>query len=303
MESQVSKTIPADVLALAARIPLFAGNADLHIAPLEGVISLNNTNYRVTAGGETYLLRIGAENDRLLGIRREEEIEAAMAAAQRGVAPQVLYSEPNGVMVMAYIHGRHWEPEEFHQPRNILRLADTLRRLHAVKTVAASGSEYRRIERLLESARVLGLEMPPELDRHRAKLARIEQERERDPRYTAGLAHNDLWANNFLDDGENLFLVDWEFSGTGDTVIDLATISMAGRCSEEEQSALLRAYGLTEPKDLATLQTMKWVVSFFEGAWALVMHGIRGSSTAAVGAQGAFNYADHARTMFERLSQ
>ena len=134
------------------------------------------------------------------------------------------------------------------------------------------------------------------------QLARIEQKRLRDPRYSDGLAHNDLWANNFLDDGAHLYLVDWEFSGTGDTLIDLATISMAGRYSEEEQSALLRALGLTKPGDIATLQTIKWVVWFFEAARALVMHGIRGSGSAAAGEPGAYNYDNHARIMFERLS-
>jgi thiamine kinase-like enzyme len=301
-QDQPLPEIAPEVQALAARIPLFADATDLHIAPLAGVISLNNTSYRVEAGGATYLLRVGAETARYLGIRREEEIEAARAAAKAGVAPDVLYSEPTGVMVMPFIVGKHWDPDAFHEPANIARLAATLRRLHAVTTVAAQGSEYRRIEWLLESAVALGLELPPNSDDLRAKLARIERERTGDPRYVPGLAHNDFWANNFLDDGERLYLVDWEFSGTGEPLIDLATISMAGRYSEEEQYALLRAYGLTEPGDLATLQTMKWVVTLFEGAWALVMHGIRGSGAAAYGEEGDYNYSNHAHTMFERLN-
>jgi thiamine kinase-like enzyme len=288
--------VPPEVQALASRIPIFAAVSDLRIAPLADVISLNNANYRIEAAGAAYLLRVGAETARYLSIRREEEIEAATAAAAVGVAPNILYAEPTGVMVMPFIEGKHWEPEAFHEPGNILRLADTLRRLHAVKTVAAQGSEYRRIERLLESAASLGLELPPGIDGYRAKLARIERERMSDPRYVPGLAHNDFWANNFLDDGERLYLVDWEFSGTGEPLIDLATISMAGRYSDEEQRTLLSAYGLTEPNDLASLQTMKWVVTFFEAAWALVMHGIRGSGS------GIFDYARHARTMFDRLS-
>ena len=297
-----SQNVPPDIMALAERIPLFAAASDVQIAPLAGVISLNNTNYRVEAEGKSYLLRVGAETARLLGIRREEEIESAKAAASAGVAPEVLYAEPSGVMVMPFIEGKHWGAEAFHEPANIVRIAETLRRLHAVKTVAAQGSEYRRIERLLDSAISLNQELPPDIDEYREKLNRIEWERRSDPRYSPGLVHNDFWANNFLDDGENLYLVDFEFSGTGDTLIDLATISMGSRYSEEEQTALLTAYDLTGPGDLATLQTMKWVVTFFEACWALVMHGIRGSGSAAYGEEGNFNYQNHARTMFERLS-
>lgn len=294
--------VPADVQAIAARIPVFAGISEPVVTPPAGVISLNNRNYRVEAGGKAYLLRIGAETAHLLGIRREEEIETARAAASVGVGPEILYAESNGVMVMPFIDGGHWEPEAFHDPANIVRLAETLRRLHAVKTVAARGSEFRRIERLLESAVSLGLEMPPDLDRHLRKLARIEQQRRSDPRYVDGLAHNDFWGNNFLDDGRTLYLIDWEFSGTGDTLIDLATLSYAGDYSEQEQIALLDAYGLKEPGSLAVLQTMRWVVSFFEGAWALVMHGIRGSRPGGDVGRGEFDYRNHARVMFERLS-
>ena len=148
----------------------------------------------------------------------------------------------------------------------------------------------------------MNLELPSDIDSLHEKLIRIEQERLSDPRYTPGLAHNDFWANNFLDDGKNLYLVDWEFSGTGDTLIDLATVSMAGGYSEEEQTALLNAYGLMEPEDRVTLQTLKWVVTFFEALWAVVMHGIRGSGSAADGTAGEFDYHRHAQRMFERLN-
>ena len=283
------------------RIPLFANASSLSIAPLQGVISLNNANYRVTLGDDAYLLRVGADSARYLGIRREEEIESAQSAAKAGVAPAVLYAEACGVMVSPFLQARHWEAADFHQPANIQRLADTLRRLHAVKEVAAQGSEYRRIERLIESANTLGLELPPNIEALCEKLARIESERLNDVNTIVGLAHNDFWANNFLDDGETLYLVDWEFAGTGDTLIDLATISMAGGYSEEEQVALLDAYGLDGGASLETLQTMRWVVAFFEAMWALVMDGLRGSGSDTSGKDGEYNYANHARRMFERL--
>ncbi len=293
--------VPNEVFELAKRIPLFAPLSELHISTLSDVVSLNNTNYRVEAEGETYLLRIGAESSRLLGIRREEEIEASKATAEAGIAPKVLYADPTGVMVLSFFEGTHWKPEAFHEPANIVRLCETLRRLHAIQTVKAQGSEYRRIERLQESAAMLGLELPSRIDQYNAKLAHIEQERLNDPRYKPGLAHNDFWANNFLDDGTNLCLVDWEFSGTGDTLTDLATTAIAGNYSEAEQVALLTTYGLTEPSDLDTLQKMKWVVAFFEAMWALVMHGIRGSGADTSGAGSDYNYWNYAQKMFERL--
>lgn len=292
---------PPQIKDVLNRIPLFDGVEITAIAPLEGVVSLNNANYKVVANGKSYLLRLGAESAKYLGIRREEEIEAATAAANAGVAPVVLYADASGVMVSQFITARHWDAEDFHAPGAVQRIAETLKRLHAVKTVSAQGSEFRRIERLLESARSLGLELPDNIEALCEKLASIERERAADPTCVIGLAHNDFWANNFLDDGENLYLVDWEFAGTGDGMIDLATISMAGGYSEEEQIALLNAYGLNGRDALPALQTMRWVVAFFEAMWALVMHGLRGSGDDVSGKEGDYNYANHAKRMFERL--
>ena len=294
--------LPPSVREWIARIPLFARVTELHVEPLAGGVSLNNRNYRVDADGSAYVLRVGSAAGGFLGIRREEEIEAAQAAADAGIGPEILYTEPNGILLMPFIAGAHWPPEAFHVPANIVRIAETLRRLHSIRTVRADGSSYRRIERLLESAAGLGLELPPDTGAHQARLARVEQARSGNPRFVPGLSHNDFWANNFLDDGENLVLVDWEFSGTGDGLIDLATIAMGSQYTEAEQIALLAAYGLHEREDFADLQTMKWVVCFFEAAWALVQHGLRGSGNLAFSEAGDYNYQDHARRMFERLS-
>lgn len=282
-------------------IPLLYEADSLKIEPMTGVISLNNTNYRVEADGQLYFLRIGNETARYLGIQWESEIESAIAGARVGVGPEILYDSPSGVMLMPFIAGRSWEPAKFHESQNLQRIAETLRTLHSVTSVNGSGSQFERIEILLTNASNLGATLPSDLDRHREKLAAIAQTRSRDPRFRPCLAHNDLWANNFLDDGNRLYLVDWEFSGLGDGLIDLATISMAGGLSEEEQSTLLHAYGMVEPDDLNMLQSMKWVVTFFEGTWALVMHALRVNGICPVEIGNEFDYQRHANAMFERL--
>src|ERR1051326_6760355 len=68
--------MPSEVNDLLARIPVFAGADDICVEPLQDVISLNNTNYRVMANGREYVLRMAAETAQLLGVRRDEEGEA-----------------------------------------------------------------------------------------------------------------------------------------------------------------------------------------------------------------------------------
>ena len=61
---------------------------DARIEPLSGGIT--NRNFKVEVDGETYALRIGGRDTELLGIDRGHETEATAAAADVGVAPEVL---------------------------------------------------------------------------------------------------------------------------------------------------------------------------------------------------------------------
>jgi hypothetical protein len=58
------------------------------VEPLGGGIT--NHNFRVTLGGEAFVLRIGGRDTELLGIDREHEHAASKMAAALGVGPEVV---------------------------------------------------------------------------------------------------------------------------------------------------------------------------------------------------------------------
>jgi thiamine kinase-like enzyme len=292
--------LPGEVMDLIAVIPHLAGTTagELQVRPLQGGPSLNNTSWHVTAAGREYVLRVAAAGAvSHLGVRRSEELGAARAAAAAGVGPPLLYAdETAGHTLTPFIPGRHWERTEFCLPRNITRVAQTLRLLHSITgTPGENGSVYRRVERLLENSAALGLSLPPNINDYRRRLKDIEAERASCQLVPSGLNHNDFWANNFLDDGETLWLLDWEFAGRGDGLYDLATAAMAGGLAPEEEARLVGEYGLDPAEGRNSLRQMRWVVLFFEAAWALVMHGLRGPES-------GYDYGDHSHKMFARMA-
>jgi len=281
--------LPQSVLQ---EVPFLQGRA-WGVAPLENTISLNNRSYRVTSEGEEFLLRLASPDARWLGVRRDEEIAVIRSAAEAGISPPLLYVTTEGHLLMPFLQAHHWTPEEARQPSNIVRIAHLLRRLHSIRCDAVDSSIYRRIERILESATTLCLELPANLPALLDTLHRREHETVA-LRLSRGVNHNDLWLNNFLDDGENLWLVDWEFAGTGSGVYDLATITMAGQYDAAQKAAFLAAYGSPAPISVATVESFQFEVYFFEAVWALVQHRLRGL--------GEMDYQAHARKMFERLN-
>jgi thiamine kinase-like enzyme len=85
----------------------------------------------------------------------------------------------------------------------------------------------------------------------------------------AVFAHHDLLAGNILDDGKRLWLIDFEYSGRGSAMFDLANLSSNARFSAEESAELLRAY--FGPGDYARAHRAMEAASLLrEALWSLV---------------------------------
>jgi thiamine kinase-like enzyme len=54
--------------------------------------------------------------------------------------------------------------------------------------------------------------------------------------------HNDLLAANFIDDGERLWLVDWDYGGFNSPLFDLANLASNNEYPPELEARLLAAY-------------------------------------------------------------
>ena len=54
--------------------------------------------------------------------------------------------------------------------------------------------------------------------------------------------HNDLLAANFIDDGDRLWLVDWDYAGWSSPYFDLAGLAANNEFDSEREERLLRGY-------------------------------------------------------------
>src|SRR5262249_18409584 len=89
---------------IVSLVPLFR-QKQLVIEPLEG--GLTNRNYRIQAGDDVFVLRIGGADANLLGIDRKRELACARAAAAAGIGPEVIaYHPEHQAMVRRFVPGR-----------------------------------------------------------------------------------------------------------------------------------------------------------------------------------------------------
>jgi thiamine kinase-like enzyme len=251
---------------------------------------ITNRNYKITVGGEVFVLRMGGAKTALLGIDRAVEYAAGRRAFEVGVGPEVVRFVPeDGWLVARFISGRPIEVPEMRRPSTLRRVAGALRRFHSAEPIPGRFDAWAVVDGYRELAMEHGVEVPREFEAARDVAGRI-----RAGRGAVELApcHNDLLNANFLDDGE-VRIVDWEYAGMGDRFFDLANFSVNHEFSVDDDRALLEAYfGLVRDADLASLRLMRFMSDFREAMWGVLQSGI---------SELDFDFRGYAAKHFERM--
>ena len=222
----------------AAKLPIWKGAVEPE--PLSGGIT--NVNFVVEDAGEKFVVRVG-EDILVHQVMRFNELAASRAAEAAGISPAVVYAEP-GFLVLRYIEGTTLTPEMVAERPMLERILPLVRAchrelpkhlrgpalmfwvFHVVRDYAATlrvgGSGHSpRLKMLLEAAEVLETAVGP---------------------IDLVYGHNDLLAANFIDDGERLWLIDWDYAGYNSPLFDLGGLASNNELSPEDEAWLLESY-------------------------------------------------------------
>ncbi len=211
----------AEPSTLFDRVPCLAG-APRTITPLPG--GLTNRNYKVTTPDGCFVARVWTPGD-LLAIDRDHEHHNSVAAAAAGVgAPVLAYQPAECVLVLGYLDGRTLRDADVADPAMLPRIARAVRRLHAGPRFAGDFDMFQVQRRYLAVATQRGFKIPdgyaalrPQVDAARRALAVRDE--------GTVPCNNDLLAANFIDDGEKIWLIDYEYSGNNDPCFELGNIA------------------------------------------------------------------------------
>ena len=264
--------------------------------PLEGGIT--NRNYRATFAGREHVIRLPGRDTELLGIDRAAEGRAAAAAAELGIAPPVtaLLEDPP-CLVCEFVPGRQVTEEDLREPDLLETVAQVLARLHATGSdTGVAFSPFRVVEDYEATARGRGASIPADFQPAHARAKRIEAALGNAGEHAPVLCHNDLLAGNLLVDGDDIWIVDWEYAGSGDRWFDLGNLAVNNGLGPDEEDRLLAAYFDQPPDDRrrATLGLMRYMSDFREAMWGVVQGTVSDLD---------FDFDGYAREHFDRLAR
>jgi thiamine kinase-like enzyme len=224
--------------ALFDQVPSLAG-PPRSVQRLPG--GLTNRNYKVTTPAGTFVARVFSGGG-ALAINRDHEHRNTAAAAAAGAGPPVIDYQPGlGVLVIGYVEGRTLTDADFQAPGILPRIAQACRRLHAA---APFGNDFDMFEvqpRYLAAVRTGGYRLPGGYEDLAPCFAAMRHALAARPAPVVP-CNNDLLAGNFIDDGERLWLIDYEYSGNNDACFELGNIASECGLSADGLAELVTAY-------------------------------------------------------------
>jgi len=250
------------------QLPCWQG--DIQIEVLSGGIT--NQNFKITDSNAQYVVRLGSDIYEHM-ILRENELAASQAAFEVGVSPEVVYSQ-QGVLVIRFIEGNVYSAEDVRDDANLRQILTVLKRFHRdmprqfkgypvmfwvfqviqhyehVLRVGRS-EHFHRLPDLLETAHQLQIDV-----------GAVE----------IVYGHNDLLPANFIDDGEKIWLIDFDYAGFNSPLFDLSNLASNSELSNEQEHELLSNYfeGPVPDTTWKSFQAMKCASLLREAMWSMV---------------------------------
>ncbi len=252
----------------AAGLPIWTGPVSPE--PLGGGIT--NVNFVVEDAGKRYVVRIGddiVEHQ----VMRFNELAASRAAHAAGVSPAVVHHQP-GILVLEFIDAATLDAAAVRSQAMLERIVPLIRRCHHQIPEHLRGPvlmfwvfhvlrDYGAALRDGDSPHVSRLpDLMRAADTLRQAVGPIE----------VVFGHNDLLPANFLDDGERLWLIDWDYAGFNSPLFDLGGLASNNGLTGAQERWLLETYFETALGDALwhSYQAMKCASLLRETMWSMV---------------------------------
>jgi thiamine kinase-like enzyme len=223
--------------AVLDRVDVLAGRRRT-VSDLGG--GLTNTNLRVTTHDGDYVVRVSANTTGLLGIDRDAEHANSVSAHTAGVGAEVIaYLPDEHVLVLRFLEGRTLCAADV-APRTD-RIARALRTLHAGPAFVSDFDMRRIRRRYLEAVLAEGIRIPEDYLALEPAYERLEQALDRSPEPRVP-CNNDLLAANFIEDGDRMWIIDYEYAGQNEPSFELGNLASENALTDTETAALVAAY-------------------------------------------------------------
>ena len=242
-----------------------------HLVELSG--GLTNRNIKVETDHGDYVARISSNESALLSIDRNNEFQNSKIAAEVEIgAPVFDYHADHGLLVIGFLNGVTYDGIDV--ANNATRIAKSVKQLHGAKPFLLDFDMFKIQSNYLKIVTERGFRLPDGyLDFAKAKedlqMALAATDTGKVP------CNNDLLPANFIDDGEKIWLIDYEYSGNNDPCFELGNIwSESGQDISVLHELISGYYNEERPDKLARAWLFASLAKYGWTLWASIQDSI-----------------------------
>ena len=257
-----------DIEAILDQVPALAGSPRT-VEELSG--GLTNQNLKVVTATGEYVVRLARSDSSLLGIDRDAESYNTKAAEASGAgAPFVDYRPDLGALVIGYVGGHSYVNEDLRAPGALPRLAAVMRMLHGGPRFSTEFDMFVRQPTYLRTCVSRGFPIPDDYVSYGEDFLRIQGAVASRPLPTVP-CNNDLLAGNIVDDGERLWLIDYDYAGNNDAYFELGNSWTECGLDDDHLAELVTAYvGHEDPALIARARLQATVSRYGWSLWGFI---------------------------------
>ncbi|WP_297133947.1 phosphocholine cytidylyltransferase/choline kinase family protein [Terrisporobacter sp.] len=240
------------------------------IEKITAVGGMTNKNFKVTLNKVDYILRIPGNGTEEM-ISRTNERHNSLLANRLGIDTDILhFNEISGIKLSKFINNAETiNPKTAKREDNMLLVTDILKKLH--NSDIEFNNRFDVFELIEEYEILLNKNNGKNYDDYIVVKEKVLNLKNilNDLGIELRPCHNDTVPENFVKDGERLYLIDWEYSGMNDPMWDLAAHILECNFSEEDEELFLDTYfnGKTEEKYKTKILIFKICQDFLWSIW------------------------------------
>ena len=257
-----------------SRIPQLS-RANPENIEIERLGGLTNRNYKITHDNSCYVLRIPGEGTNEYIDRKAEE-QCARITAEVGVNADVLFFDPaDGIQLTRFIDNSSTMNTKLFQDSGACeRAAIAFRKIHTCGKLFSTRFE---LFSMIDEYQNLLTHKKATLPNGYAQVV-LEAEVVREVLNLNELplvtCHCDPLAENFLDTGERMYIIDWEYSGNNDPMWDLGDLVIEAEMGQDQEQSLIEAYfdGDVPPAEHGRMVIYKAMCDLLWTLWGVIQH-------------------------------
>jgi thiamine kinase-like enzyme len=255
--------------ALLDQVPLVKNRTS--VTELSG--GLTNRNLAIESDGTKYVARISSNSSDLLNINREDEYKNTILAADVGIGATVHdYLPGQGLLLISYINGKTFGAQDI--ANNLPRVAKSVRTLHSAKPFVSDFNMFTLQKRYLDIVQSNNFIYPDKYLDYEGHIADLKKALSVLPSEIVP-CNNDLLPGNFIDDGDKIWLIDYEYSGNNDACFELGNIWAEAFLEYDALVELIDSYyGAHRPEKIARAWLQSLMAKYGWTLWAAIQASI-----------------------------